>query len=203
MIYQLRAPEVDAQKILTRMSELKYHGRILDITIIIGVVVQKRPEDSHTVTPVKLAPNSRRTRASTPAERPPNSRQTRVKLASNSRQTSDTRDRATASSQAPRNLNSCRVRPPGGNCIGDSEAPQPHSVALFGHLRHDIITEVCPVRAFRDREVGVRHPSASRAFPLAHALCVCRRLPCLARCLRLRTPSCTDRRAVGRVRLGR
>jgi hypothetical protein len=203
MISQLRAPEGDAQKILTQMSELKYHGQILDITIIIGVVVQKRPEDSHTVTPVKLAPNSRRTRASTPAKLAPNSRQTRAKLAPNSRQTSATSDRATASSQAPRNLNSCRVRPPGGNCIGDSEAPQPHSVALFGHLRHDIITEVCPVRAFRDREVGVRHPSASRAFPLAHALCVCRRLPCLARCLRLRTPSCTDRRAAGRVRLGR
>ena len=153
MIYQLRAPEVDAQKILTRMSKLKYHGQILDITIIIGVAVQKRPEDSYTATPVKLAPNSCQTRASTPA-----------KLASNSRQTSDTRDRATASSQAPRNLNSCRVRPPGGNCIGDSEAPQPHCVALFGHLRHDIIIEVCPVRAFHDREVGVRHPSASRAF---------------------------------------
>ena len=90
MIYQLRAPEVDAQKILTRMSKLKYHGQILDITIIIGVAAQKRPEDSYTATPVKLAPNSCQTRASTPA-----------KLASNSRQTSDTRDRATASSQAP------------------------------------------------------------------------------------------------------
>ncbi|MGK0311778.1 MAG: hypothetical protein ACI8RC_001398 [Ilumatobacter sp.] len=89
MISQLRAPEGDAQKILTQMSELKYHGQILDITIIIGVVVQKRPEDSHTVTPVKLAPNSRRTRASTPAERPPNSRlharRTPAKLAPNQR----------------------------------------------------------------------------------------------------------------------
>ena len=77
MIYQLRAPEVDAQKILTRMSKLKHHGQILDITIIIGVAVQKRPEDSYTATPVKLAPNSCQTRASTPAKLASNQRYAR------------------------------------------------------------------------------------------------------------------------------